>query len=251
MKAIITIVCLATSILSMAQLPKTDLEKEYLKGKIMSIKDTIHRYIIINGNDKNLKKQITYYKEIYYNIEGNKMSDLLYSDNGSSTFIEYIYDEQKNLIEEMHYMNGQKYTQITYEYPDENYMAKTIKSFYNEDIKQEFTYHFDEPNYKITENHYYNRDKPSQITTYQYNEKGQLIEETNYSPISKYTFKYRYKYNEQGLPSEKEQYDNLEAFNQEKYKYETYDEKGNWAKKKEHFTNSFIVITEREIEYYQ
>lgn len=108
MKAIITAVCLATSIFANAQLAKTDLEKENLNGQVKYIKETTYYTNEKEKKEKIFSEDYTLFNEKGYVIEKRTIT---YFGNFNKFYkYIYVYDKHNNIIEYYGYSEEDKLT---------------------------------------------------------------------------------------------------------------------------------------------
>lgn len=251
MKAIITLICLATSIFSMAQQKKTDIQKENLKGQVKSIKEI--PYEAEKQDGKIIKTN--YYNEynvFKYDNNGNLIEKILHRDSItlSDKYI-HQYDSKNNLTETIIIDNDGEKSKIIYKYNDKNYLIEEKLYSLDDDFSAYDYYKYDENGNKIEEISYINNKLSSKLV-YSYNKENLIESICHYSRNGEKDMKTSYKYNDRNNLIKEYTYifsinDDLEHT----YHYKNYDEKGNWIERYKHFGNNSYSITERIIEYYE
>lgn len=261
MKKIISILTLFITFLGHSQ-PKTDLQKENLRGNVLSVREIAYEVTyneqgqMVNGEIEDntaLNSLIIFNKQgyitenIFYDIENKEESrvkithfttqgarqEAVWEEKGGvSTKATFQYDEKGNLSEEiLHHKEGNHHSK--YKYDEKGNLIKinfTIKS-----LESDFIFEY----------------------LFKYNKKNQVIEEISYNKDKQMISKILKKYNKQGdyikktelFPDENSKKKEKLSKVTHSYQY-TYDKNGNWIKKIEYQGKEPIQIYEREIKYF-
>ena len=121
------------------------------------------------------------YEEFVYDQQGNLIVHWFYEGNGESNFrIEMVYDDSHNLLEEHHINNGELSYKMVYSYDSSNNM--TSEAVFDRDGNREnyTTYAYDSNGNRTEQCYYYDYygSGYSRKNTYQYDEKGNLVKDT-------------------------------------------------------------------------
>lgn len=251
MKAIITAVCLATSIFGNAQLAKTDLEKENLKGQVKSIKTKVEPIWTNEKNAEALTKDFTDIGETQYNLQGNKTQTEEYTAEDKVTRkITYSYNDDHQLLDETHYIEEQL-NQTRKSHYDEKGTITIITHFPNNEDTIEEIYEYN-PAKNSTQKMVYTSRAFIEKEIILYNKKGQTIDARVLGSSNKVLLKNIYKYDDNGNEILMSLYDeNGRLDSQIKSQYLKYDAKGNWTEMKRIIDENLYEYITREIEYYE
>jgi hypothetical protein len=211
---------------------KNDLTRENLKGKVKSIESRFYNVVddpssTVKGTEVSSRKITT-----QYDVKGNTTEYIsLNTHDVPYPSRTYKYDERGNCIEivfpQQDYYPESKNTDFKY---DELGNQIEYKSYdMSGSLKLKWKNKFDEKGNKIESKSYTKGifGSLTNRTTYQYDEKGNVIEMSNYLPNSSLNYKLT-------------------------YKYDKFDEKGNWVSRViQDNSSSSNQEEERQIEYYE
>ena len=185
-----------------------------------------------------------------YNRSGNLASTIYFSNGHIHSKSIFKYDENENLIEEIHYNSlGQVKSKWIYLY---NEIGNKIegKAYDSENhLVSKRTYLSDENENIIEESTFNSKGILEEKSTYQYDDKRNKTEETRYNSNGNQLEKSSYQYNDNRLKIEENHNSSNENIRL-KWTYE-YDVKGNWIKKISFKNGILEEIIERRYQYYK
>lgn len=250
--------CFASNVF--AQMPKTDLQSDNIKGKVKTIKTTLYMADDVNGVPT--KGKLQNYHIISYNAQGNATEAQYFSGKGTLNFkivskynekgirtSQELYDERGTLMNKTICQNDAKGF-LTIEQTYSNTGEATSKYTYQYDSKGNLTM---QTGYKSP------NDTDTQSTNqYSYDDAGYSVERIStaaYNTAEKQVSTYTNDANGNQIKEQLQQRDvNTNEATATKLYFYTYklDTKGNWTSKTTYETAEKIVtdIAEREITYY-
>lgn len=236
------------SVAAFGQTPKTDWQKENLKGMVKSVESITYRHIDDNGNKEPLSNFNTQEK---YNDKGFKISGRRFTDTGKTvTSWRYFYDD-KNYLIKAEVLNDKNQVEEILKYTYDIRIQKGEVSGYDASgkltgkqvasyddngnkiselslseegtflLRQEITY---DAKQNISEKKFEDKEGRRVLLKYVYDDKNNVVEENYYGEGSR-------------------------LYGQKIFSYK-YDVKGNWTQRTEHIYNVEKVVTERKIEYF-
>lgn len=245
---------------------KNSLTKAKIHGRVKCI--TTHEYGALEKFGKIQKSGLKWSSISKYDHKGNEVEANSYSSDGSISarhiykyddngnriawdtynsdwFILYKrksrYDDKGNLLEDTD-ANNYRYT---YKYDDNQNMIEG--SIYDPDgsLSGRSIYKYDDNGNKEV-NGYSSDGSLHERSNYQYDNHGNLINQAIYSSNGSLRIRSTYRYDEHGNLVEEE--NNFGG--KRSYKYDDFDENGNWRIKTYFINENPDMIEEREIEYY-
>ena len=243
--------------------PKTDWEKEGLKGKVKMICHT----------DSNIKSTETVSDTVlmYYSVYGYT-TEIKGSQPIKSKIVSFYYDTNNYLLKRCYFNNGKSLCYLYYYYgfdgkplinettyfPDSSYIKEYFYFDNSGNIKSKTTsyksrnnqtlYEYDS-NCNIKEEIFKVYDKITGGKKYYYNELNQIISSKSYNKDSEIIQSNEYKYLSGNLCEEKWFDEDNNLFNSFLYEY-FFDNKGNWICKYKYRNNKLESVLKREITYY-
>ena len=243
MKVLYLIIILCFTNICFAQKIKSDLEKQNLKGNILSV-TTIQRDTVTN---KIITKEIA-----TYNNDGNLVSkiryDSLFKGDTASTRISYEYRNHR-LVESVRYHTVKKMAvRSTYSYHTlENEVEQRDYTFHDNTLLGSFVSKYDDAGNITRLTTYDSHNHVSQQTYYKYNH-GNIVGEDR-KPVNADAYTITMAYDAMDNKMSEAIPDANGSTHTKVYHYFNYDKQYNWLSMDEPGDNS--RITERVIIYYK
>jgi hypothetical protein len=228
---------------------KTDLEKQDLKGDVISVNEIIY-YAKSDNSDELGDLYNRYYKEFDKNgfmtsLESYGSEDYLirkslnFSDNNGLITESEIYDQDNELINRELYKYDDKGNLVQVSVKDPNGDNGYIR-YYKSDS---------DGNVISISTRYGENDEEHFKSSFKYNNKGYRVEAVYEDNSSDYNRKYYYEFDENGLQNKTTSYtENDELIKEVSHEY-SFDDSGNWIKQLGKDRGRSDYITMREIEY--
>jgi hypothetical protein len=271
------ILCIVASSMSNPESSLNDLDKEKLKGKVKSVKET--KYALKEKSFDSERERILHQKNTFYDTSGYIVESTLYQDGGVYLVSRYS-PSPEGMPEEMKEYNpdGTLNLYVTYNYDDRGFRSEALYDWADNhnvgEICENTDYYFEiilndifnkvkytnEYRGYCTEEHYVKSDGTLSfkiISKYDFH--GNKTESGYYRGNGHLSWMTKYKYDRYNNLVQSKVFKSNRIAVLSKYKHE-FDEAGNWIIRKEDrevHVNILTAglerantITEREIEYY-
>ncbi len=218
-----------------------DIQKLNLKGKIYKITE----FTIDNNNDT-IKKTVK-----IFNKRGFIEKFEVYFENGISQTILYKHDKSNNLVEELHYIDSNKFfLKIIYNYSKDHIEIKSLND--KNILTAKITANLDSNKHIVSEHGWYYFDSDSVYYEASYSYKNNLLTQKDMTMSDSLLNNIRvvYQGNIKGFPEKVIIY-NSKGKELDKFTYTyDFDKIGNWIKKTEFKENNKNLSYIRIYEYY-
>lgn len=204
--------------------------------------------------DYDLVHNVEYkFRFIFEEIGKKTEMNFSYADNRILYRIIYDYDEYGFLVSEKYQslIGGFNYR---YEYQNDSKGNQLVNDYYNSEDKlsSRTTYSYDSKNRMIEMKYHSPSTFLSWRKVFSYNDSGSQKTEISYNTDGSQSQRITYSFDGQGNLSEQIGYGYNEVpYERLKFDYSGLDQYGNWTVQKDYRNDECILVSERELEYYE
>lgn len=230
------------------KITKNDLERLNLKGKVHIVTELSYIPTWSPPTTLSLYKKLV----AIYNKSGNEIENIdstmdYWSDNRSK------YDETGKLISTEYYnLKGNCTGKNQYKYDKAGKETENDLFDSNGKLNRRFLCIYDNNGSLIERKEIKPPDSIAGSVTYKYDKAGYNSETIAYNGTRVLKNRFKIKYDDEGNITESDYYSPTDGHAyQSSYKYDTFDDQGNWVSRSDFDNGKALLITKRKIEYYQ